>query len=179
MIYCGHSIKLYEFEHIHPKTHIISLDDYSFRIAGNKTLNLYEMLKNLKKMNPNPVELRKIETDLPVSMELAGAMNKIYETDKGFELTLDKSIYETYLIDVDFNNYKAEIRRFEKPKFSVEDRYFSKSFLLDDNIYQVVGNSDELYFEAKKRQTKKILKKLHVNRKEQITFKNRYLVLKS
>ncbi|WP_417884778.1 hypothetical protein [Zunongwangia sp.] len=164
-------LKLYEFEGLYPKKHLIPID-YTFRIADNEKLNLYGMLKNLKKSSPDPIELRKIDTEFPVSVELAGAMNKLYETDKGFELTLDKSIYETYIIAVDLKDYKADITRFEKPKYSTEERFFSKSFLLDDNIYQIVGNADELFFEAKNRNTANVLKKLHVNKDDVIPFKN-------
>lgn len=164
-------LKFYEFNGIHSTKHLLNID-YKFRIADNEMLNLYEMLKNLKISSPDPIELRKIDNELPVSVELAGAMNKIYETDNGFELTLDKSIHETYILKINLHNYTVDIKRIEKPKYSSNERFFSKSFLLDDNIYQILGNSDELFFEAKNRNTGKILKKLHITKKEVIPFKN-------
>ncbi|MAN26894.1 MULTISPECIES: hypothetical protein [Mesonia] len=164
-------INCFEFTGIDYKEHQIVLNQ-DFRIEDNKQKNLYEMLKNLKKSSPDPLEIRKMDTNYPIGVAWAGAMNKLYETEKGFELTLDKSIYETYLIDVDLNKYNAEIEHFEKPYFSTKERFFSKSFLLNDNIYQIVGNSEELFFEARNRETGKLLKEIHLNDDEKITFAN-------
>ena len=163
-------LNIYEFGDVSYNKHTVSLD-YSFRIERNKPQSLHEMLSISKGLG-FVVELETIDNTLPVSIQMASSINKFYETANGFDLTLDKSIYETYVVSLNLNNYSYEIHRFEKPKYSSTETFHGNSFLLDSHLYQLVANSNELYFEVKNRDTKEIVKSIFLSKDQDIKFKN-------
>lgn len=163
-------INFYEFGGISYNKHTIHLD-YNFRIERNQPQTLHQMLSVSEGLGSN-LEIEKIENYLPVSVQMASSMNKFYETTNGFDLSLDKSIYETYIISVDVSSYEYQIHQFEKPKYSSTETFYGNSFLLDNNIFQLVANSDELYFQVINRESGESLKKLTLKKDESIDFKN-------
>ena len=164
------NLNIYTFNGLKQSKNKINLD-FEYRIKDIHSKDLHEMLLSPNGMSSS-IEVEKIDNQVPISIEMASATNKLYKTLNGFDLSLDKSIFETFIISVNLKNYTAEIKQFEKPKYSSLDDYHSNSFLLDENIYQVVANSNELYFEVKNRNSNKVLKNIFLTKDEEINFKN-------
>ena len=164
------NLNIYTFNGLKQSKNKINLD-FEYRIKDIHSKDLHEMLLSPNGMSSS-IEVEKIDNQVPISIEMASATNKLYKTLNGFDLSLDKSIFETFIISVNLKNYTAEIKQFEKPKYSSLDDYHGNSFLLDDNIYQVVANSNELYFEVKNRNSNEVLKNIFLTKDEEINFKN-------
>ncbi|SFB80853.1 hypothetical protein SAMN04487907_101726 [Zunongwangia mangrovi] len=164
------NLNIYTFDGIQKSKNTLELG-YKYRIDDIEPKDLHEMLISYGGMSSS-IEIEKIDNQAPVSIELASATNKLYETPEGFNLSLDKSIFETFVISVDLNDYTTEIRQFAKPKYNAIEGYHSNSFLLKDNIYQIVANSNELYFEAKNMTSNKVIKNIILTAEEEIDFKN-------
>ncbi len=161
-------INIYEFNSDLTSTlHEIKFNKDDFLDVRDKPIRLYEILSD-------PV---KIENNIPVAIETSSKYVKLYNDGKKVSITSDKYKDYTYLITIDLDTYKHAANRIIKPKIDVS--YIglrTNSFLLENNLFQIISNSKQLTIQIIDIETKEIIQKYSVNKEDPIPFKNSQII---
>jgi len=169
-------LNIYEFNgKALPKIKQIDLSNYKFS-KSSRSLS-YVLFNNTSAKRENII-LNKINNLNPNPIDLSSFANKIYCYNNKIFITLDVYQDFTKIISVDLSNFESNVVDFDFP--TVDCKYDlgvnSNSFLLGDNIYQVSGCKNELYFFISNIYSKVKLKEWRVKKDEIIDFKNTPLI---
>ncbi|MBP2833164.1 hypothetical protein J8281_13300 [Aquimarina sp. U1-2] len=152
-----------------------NFSDEIFYNKNNKIVSLYELLFDTHTIVHKP-KLEIIENDLPVSLESACKIRKLYKKDDRFYITLDHNNNFTYIIVLDPNSANSKVLNIEKPQLLYTENknssVKSNSYLFEDRLYQIVGESEQMCFFVKTIDSKKLIKQIHLRKNDSILFKN-------
>ena len=149
----------------------IDLSEHKFSKASK---SLFYVLFHTTSALKEDIILNKIDNRNPNAIDLASYANKIYCYNNTIYITLD--VYDDYtkLISIGLTNFdsKVEDYPFEKVDCEYDLGIRSNSYLLENNIYQISGCKNELYFSIADINTKTKLKEWRVGKNDEIDFKN-------
>lgn len=115
-----------------------------------------------------------IKANLPVDITTTQYPTKIYRNDNVLSISFDSDqVTSTFQF-----NFDDKTGSFYSNPLNETRSSFAKynSFLIDDNIIQSYGNSEGIDIYIKDFKTNKLEKTLHINRDEEIAFKNSEIV---
>jgi len=162
--------------------YIYEIDGDKYGKVGTIDLSEHQFTKNSKSLNyilthttsalRDNVLLKKIDNKNPNSVDITSFANKMYCYDNTIFITLDVFNDLTKIISIDLNSFDYEVKDYHLPNINCELGLRSNSYLLKDNIYQVSGCKNELYFSVSSLNDGTKLKEWHINKNEAISFKN-------
>lgn len=157
------------------KRKTIDLSDYKFSKAF-KSLE-YILTHTTSAIRENII-LSKIDNKNPNSIDITSYPNKIYCFDYNIYITLDIYNDFTKVISINLKNYEYKIKDYKIPKIdcSHDLGVKSNSYILENNIFQVSGCKNELYFAISNIDSKKKVKEWNVKKNDNIDFKNTPLI---
>lgn len=159
-------INVYKINKFKIEKNIIDLSDKQF-LGKKKVLKLYyAMLKDMI------INLEKIEGHSPNAIEKVSEVSKLYLTNDGILISLDKSKSYTQIIYINLNDCKATIKNLKKPYLFDQQNLKTNSFILKNNIYHFSSNSKEMVFSIKNINTNGIYKEYRITKDDTINFKN-------
>ena len=137
-------------------------------------MNEYNEMKSIADMiNSQEHTIKKFEKDTPNSIETASDLIKMYIRDHQIVLSFDENRKGTQVIFIDIDNKSITKKVFDKPLKNVKSiGKRSNSFIYDDKIALVAGNSKIFSMHILDFQSGKFIKEYAVNKDEKITFKN-------
>lgn len=153
----------------------IDLTSIDFINHKNDTTTLFSLLMNSRGVFSanNGIQIIKIETDNPNSIEITSEFNKLYLSDEGVIITLDQNKDKTQLIAINLNSFTAKVSQIKKALIDVDyKKKKSNSYLLNNTFYSLACTSDMFLFEARDVITDTLIKKYSALKTESITFKN-------
>ncbi|WP_156152548.1 hypothetical protein [Flammeovirga sp. OC4] len=165
-------IKAYEFTGNQvSNTYTVDLSYYNFSKTEKKTLFdvLVEHADNYSKTLFN---LQKIDINKLNSITDTSKKHKLYQNDKKIVITLDHENNETKLITIFPSDFSHKIEVCLNSNLSNSPYTKSNSYLLDDYLFQIVGNSSKLSVRVNDMKKKVLVNHFEVNEKEVITWKN-------
>lgn len=167
------ALKLYVFsDNGNYKTTISDLSKNKFLDKKGKVIDLNKSLL-ANPFSSKSIELQKISSTNPNAIEAASERVKLYVKNNSALITIDNSDVYTQLITIDLNNLTCKTSNIKKP-YIVPNTIFikSNSFVNEDTILQIVATRDELHFDVKNIETKKVINNYYFNQKDTIKFKN-------
>lgn len=169
-------INIYRFEDATTYTKFpIDFSNHSFLNEKQKEVDLYDMItvnSGLYGLG-KAIDLVKIETDNPTSLEVACNPTKLYQQNNHILLTFDSNEDMTQIVDIDLEAMKGAVMRIEKAMANWAYREKnSNSFLYKDTLYQIVTTKGAMHLKAQNYRTGDIIKEHSAHANEKITFKN-------
>ncbi len=122
-------------------------------------------------------EVKKIDNNVPISIELASERTKMYVQDSKVTITFDKNLKTTYVLSFDVNlkdeGFKQSLKKIKKPFYDItKNRKRSNSFINEDKIYSIAATSKDLKFYIYNLNSEELLKEYGFNYNDDIPFKN-------
>jgi len=149
--------------------------DFSNTFFGdrmNKQVNLFQLLTEPKNYATEGSVVKIAESN-PNNIAIASNMCKIYDRGSTFILTIDEGQLFTYVFEFGMPDLTVNLKMIEKEQLPFKGIIASSnSYLFEDKIFQISALSDTLVFTIKNIETKEELKKIHLSKNEEITFKN-------
>jgi len=121
------------------------------------------------------LEIERIESDIPNSLEVASKKTKLYLEGDNIVLSIDISNRYTQLITLDLNTNNSDLVTIEKPQLQGVNRnnkqfVKSNSFLSKKLLYQISGIRGEMKFNVTDLSSKKVIKEIALQKEDSITF---------
>lgn len=135
--------------------------------------------------NTQPITFNQFIRDYPIEKIEVGDYNplsrsikksKAYMLDNRLILTFDQNPAKTQIFDVNLETYEIKEKNFPQ-SMAEKSRRISNSFFLDDRLYQINTNSEELQLDIKDYNTGETIKNIKVSKNDTIKFKNSPLLL--
>lgn len=171
-------LKLYTFNDL--GEYSVKEFDFSRNIFLNEKgakANLYNMIPGVKSTNESST--KKIEKEVPTSIEVASEKVKMYIKGTEVLLTFDRDKKFTQVISIDLISHEKYFSAFEKPFVNVKaNKKRTNSFINGDNIFIVASTKEDFIFKVLNRSTKELLKEYIVNVNDSISFKNSPIIQK-
>lgn len=154
--------------------HIIPVDGYFTDYRGDG-LNLYGLLTfpvyNGAASLPG-IGLHFIEKDIPVSVNNGGQWSKAYLEGSTLRITLDDHPSVTYLINVDLNNFTAEVDVFGHARLDNLDLVTkTNSFFEKGKLYLLTSNADNMIIDVWNLKNRLRVHQITFNKNDKIFFK--------
>ena len=157
----------------------ISLTGQPFLTKKQKEIDFYDMItvnSGLYGLNKS-VDLVRIDTNNPTSLEIASNITKMYQEKERFTLTFDNNEQVTQIAEIDLNTLKGTVIHVEKAleNWPIKQKN-SNSFLLGNILFQIVATQKLLHLRAQNYRTGEIIKEHYVSKNDTISFKNTSIV---
>ncbi|MFK7811841.1 MAG: hypothetical protein AB8B59_05055 [Maribacter sp.] len=169
-------INIYRFEDATTFTKFpIDFSNHTFLNDKQKETDLYDMITinsgfyGLGK----EIDLVKIETVNPTSLEVACNPTKLYQQDELMILTFDSNEDITQIVEINLESLEGTVKVVKKAmtNWAYKERN-SNSFLCDDLLYQIVTTKRVIHLRAQNYRTGDIINEYSASENEKITFKN-------
>ncbi|WP_423996994.1 hypothetical protein [Maribacter sp. IgM3_T14_3] len=157
----------------------IDFSDHSFVNHKQKTENLYDMVTTNSGFYgmQKSLDVVKIETDNPTTLEIASNPTKIYKNKNYITLTFDSNHSITQIVEIDLNTLKGSVIDIKKAMDNWEYKYKnSNSFLDKGTLYQIISTRRAFHLKAQKIHTGEIINEYSAHENEKIRFKNSSIV---
>ncbi|MEN2414674.1 hypothetical protein [Flavobacterium mesophilum] len=115
-----------------------------------------------------PIE--KIESDDFSSLDKSENKSKMYVNDDGIVLTFDYNTKRTQAFNLNFQTNEVTEKIFDTPVTQTPST--TNSFYLENKLYQISANSDQMLFSIKDFDSGKSIKNISISKNDSITFKN-------
>lgn len=169
-------LKLYSFNK--DGTYSVKGFDFSDKIFLNergKKANLYSMIP--RGISPKKPSLKKIEEDVPTSIEVASEKIKMFIQDSKVFLTFDENVNFTQVISIDLISHEKQFLAFEKPFSNVNaSEKRTNSFINGDHIFMIASTKEDFNFKVLDIKSKELIKEYIVNVNDSISFKNSRII---
>lgn len=173
-------LKLYAFDPS-GKLEIKLLDASQIKFYGNDYFlkNLFDILKSNLLPFEAPFSLRKIESEIPISLVQSANKRKCYYNEDQITITIDMNDGFTQLIFINLHNYSVSEKTIAKPKIKWDGEgipnFNSNSFLINDKLIQIKSSSDKFILTLKDLE-EKLIKEYTITKDTEIGFKNTDIV---
>lgn len=157
----------------------ISLTGQSFLTKKQKEVNFYDMITlnsgfygQIKSLN-----LLRIDTNDPTTLEIASNTTKMYQEKERFILTFDNNQHITQIAEINLETLRGRVIHVEKAlkNWSAKQKN-SNSFLVDEVLFQIIATREVLHLRAQNYCTGEIINEHYVNKNDTINFKNTSIV---
>lgn len=157
----------------------ISLKGQAFLTKKQKEVDFYDMITLYSGFDGriNSLDLLRIDTNNPTTLEIASNTTKMYQEKERFTLTFDNNEYVTQIAEIDLENLRGNVIHIEKAlkNWSGKQKN-SNSFLVDDILFQIVATKKVLHLQAQNYRTSEILNEYYTTKHDTIKFKNTSIV---
>jgi hypothetical protein len=162
---------------------LFTVDFSSEKFIGsrNEKLALYYLMPGIS-YGVDKVNLKKIDENVPVSIELASEKAKMYIKNDGIMISFDNNKEITQIISIsgfETNKFNHSIKRINKPyskvKYSLKK---TNSFISDNYIFMIGSVKDEMTFETRNFESGALVKDYSVAINDSISFKNSPIIQK-
>ncbi len=170
-------INVYRFEDaISYNKFQINFSGYTFLDQKQKEVNLYEMITVNSGLGKS-VDLVKINSGDPTSLEVACNPTKLYQQDELIILTFDSNEEMTQVVEINLETLMGDSKRVSKAltNWAYKEKN-SNSFLCEDRLYQIVTTRRTFHLRAQNYDTGDIINEYSANVDEKIPFKNSSIV---
>lgn len=148
------------------------------REVFTKTNGIETSLYHLITVNQNPSRLQSssIKYNVPISLEMASAINKIYFNNGIVSITNDSNNSNTYLIKINLHDGNYSFNNIEKRGFLKRElRSESNSFVFDDYFFSYYVTTSKLVFSISDLKEKSLVKEYIISDDDKIDFKNTFI----
>ncbi|WP_298365141.1 hypothetical protein [uncultured Lutibacter sp.] len=131
------------------------------------------------------INLKKINGNIPNSIEVTSELSKLYLRDNKVVFTFDENKQFTQILTINLNTFEKKVEHIEKPSFKsdlekpVERTIISdgiskstNSYLNGDNLFIISSTHNDFSFAVKNFNTHQMIKEYTVSNNDSITFKN-------
>ena len=166
------NIYVYNFSHSGGTNTLKHSLDFEFKDITNRSTSLYGIMKSTA-LNSNEVTVGKIDQKEIRSLAKASKKNKMYSSDNGVIFSLDNNMDLTYLMTLNFPDFKPVIKTYNKPIIPEhKKKYPGNSFLFKDHLYQIKSNPEYLKCVITDINSQENLKEFVIEKEKPISFKN-------
>ncbi|WP_035652757.1 hypothetical protein [Flavobacterium sp. ASV13] len=116
-----------------------------------------------------PIE--KIESEDFSSLDKSEKKSKMYVQDDRIILTFDYNTKQTQVFNLDLQTNEVTEKIFDTPEAQLSSK-ITNSFYLENKLYQISANAEQLLFSIKDFDSGKSIKNISVSKNDSITFKN-------
>lgn len=149
--------------------------NYEFIDPNNSPKSFYEIL--ISERSTNKIKSTKFAKNSIQTFEKASKKNKMYTSDKGVIFSIDNNKKTTYLVNLNFPDFKPSVETYEKPILpEYKNKYVGNSFLLKDHLYQIKSNPEYLKCVITDIKSNEKLKEFVIEKEKPILFKNSPLI---
>ena len=149
-------LNLYSFDETYKyKKNRIELKDFGFLNKKGKKTSLYNILLeksnfSFKQNTFSDLSFEMIDTSLPVPLEAASNLNKLYIRDSKALFTFDGYNNLLQILSIDLENFEWKKRTVEKPMPRVpSNEKKTNSFINEDNLFLIACSKRGLLLEIK------------------------------
>lgn len=122
---------------------------------------------------PYSNSIKKIEDNVPNSVEVAAGDRKIYLKDNKVIFTLDNNKEFTQIFEVNLETFQASHRSIEKPMKEIEKgRKKTNSYLNGNLIFMVASTKDNFIFQVNNYEKDSLINTYSLSKEDTIYFKN-------
>lgn len=157
------TLTLYTFKDDTVEEKALDFSSFTFQNKNTQFLTFNQFLRE------NPIEKIESKDYNPLSQTVK--KSKVYMLDNRLVLTFDQNSRKTQVFDINLDTYNILEKNFtqsntQKPKKA------SNSFFLEDQIYQINANEEELLLDIKDYNNSETIKSIKVSKNDTIQFKN-------
>jgi hypothetical protein len=173
-------INIYRFDNaINYNKHTIDFSNNTFQNHKQRPENLYDMVtvnSGFYGLNKT-VDVVKIESENPTTLEIACNPTKIYQDNNYITLTFDSNQNTTQIVDIDLARLKGEIHNIDKAMNNWPYKTKNSNSFLDKSIlYQIVSTRSAFHLSAQNFRTGELINEYSAHENEKIKFKNSSIV---
>ncbi len=149
-----------------PKRNRIDLNGFGFfNYKGNNS--------TLSKILMSSSIIKKIEENIPNSIETTGDSRKMYLKDHTILFTFDQNSEQTQTLTIDLNSLKASVKRFDKPLQQIKrNKKKTNTYINGNNLFSLATTKNLFVLNIIDLKTKKLIKEFVATKEEKIPFKN-------
>lgn len=164
----GPKLILYVFKNGIVEEKVLDFSPFTFIDRKTKPKTFNEILAE------NPIEKMEPGEYNPLSATIS--KTKMYILSDRIILTLDQTLQNTKLFDINLSNLEIKEKDFLQPTPKKAARS-SNSYYHENKLYQINANEDELLFDIKDLDSQQVLKSIAVSKNDTILFKNSPLMI--
>lgn len=141
----------------------------SFETDSELPIPLYSVL--FGKYSDNSFET--VNSNIPNTLETASAMTKVYLNNNTLQLTNNTFRKYTYALSFDLQSDDSKLLKIENKNFDKKNRQSnSNSFVLNNLLFDIYSNSDDINFNVYDYKSNNLIKKFSIIPGDSIPFKN-------
>jgi len=170
--------KLIQTVSVNNKFYLISINDkneafiYTFDKNGEQTKHNLN-ISNAYALNNLGKKIKKIDSDIPNSIELAAEKTKMYVIDNSIVFSFDRNNAITQVLTINLNDFTSFKKKFKKPLQKInQTRKKTNSFITNDKIFLFATTKEQLVLHILDLNTGEIIKEYKIVKDKPITIKN-------
>jgi len=162
------TLTLYKFKDDTVEEKPLDFSSFTFQNRNTQPISFNQFIRDY------PIEKIEVGDYNPLSRSIK--KSKAYMLDNRLVLTFDQNPAKTQIFDVNLQTYEIKEKNFPQ-SMAEKSRRINNSFFLDDRLYQINTNSEELQLDIKDYNTGETIKNIKVSKNDTIKFKNSPLLL--
>ncbi len=154
---------------------ILTLDFNKEKFKGKQSLvHLYDMFTVTSKGTFVDATVKKIEGNIPTSIEVASEERKLYIIDDKIVFTFDNNNKVTQILTIDPSDFSYTKEDIVKPQEAIDGtkKRVTNSFINDLKYFSISSSRDNMVFRIQDYNSRRIEKEIHLKKEDSITFKN-------
>ena len=150
-----------------PKRNTIDIRSFVFLDKKGNAISIPSLVA------PYANSIKKIENNVPNSIEVAASNRKMYTQDNKVILSFDNNKEFSQFLEINIETLEANKKSFEKPMKGIEkNRKKTNSYLNGDLLFMVAATKDNFTFQVHSFKTNSVIKKYNFSQEDTIHFKN-------
>lgn len=162
------TLTLYRFKNDTVEEKPLDFSTFTFQNKNTQFLTFNQFIRDY------PIEKIEVGDYNPLSRSIK--KSKVYMLDNRLILTFDQNPAKTQIFEVNLETYEIKEKNFPQP-VSEKPKKLSNSFFLDNKVYQINTNQEELIIDIKNYNTGETIKNVKISKNDTIKFKNSPLLL--
>lgn len=157
------TLTLYTFKDDTVEEKPLDFSSFQFQNKNTQFITFNQFIRE------NPIEKMEPQDYNPLSQ--TAKKSKVYMLDNRLILTFDQNPRKTQVFDINLETYDIKEKNFTQ-SITQKPKKGSNSFFLNDKIYQINANEEELLLDVKDYNTDETIKSIKVSKNDTIQFKN-------
>ena len=159
-----------------PEKKTISLKQLEYQNPSDRhhTINAYYLLLSDAGGLSSPIiDITKIESGNPNSIEITSNENKLYQFKNKIIFSFDYSNKETRICSINLDTFTSVIKIFDKPSKHEKNFEYSNSYIFNNKLFQIASSNKKMKFTVLDLTTEKLIREYSfTNEDNSIPFKN-------
>ncbi|MCD0469291.1 hypothetical protein [Flavobacterium sp. JAS] len=157
------TLTLYKFKDETVEEKPLDFSAFTFQNKNTQFLTFNQFIREY------PIEKIEVQDYNPLSRSIK--KSKVYMLDNRLVLTFDQNPAKTQIFEVNLETYEIKEKNFPQ-SLSEKPKKLSNSFFLDDKVFQINTNQEELLLDIKNYNTGETIKSVKISKNDTIKFKN-------
>jgi hypothetical protein len=162
------TLAVYTFKNGIVEEKVFDFSSFKFQNKNTQSLSFNELI------GQNPIE--KMEAQDYNPLYKSTAKSKVYMLENKMILTLDQNPKQTQVFEINLENHTLNEKIFAQPNTKKPLRS-SNSFFIENKLFQVTANKEELLFDVKDYDSGLSIKSVNIAKNDTIRFKNSPLLI--